>query len=167
MFILKLLTVLFFLYYLKSIFTQHRFSKSFIINYYKEIKDKIIAKQSTKLKDEDYITFNYFMMILIVLGIVTKDLFEFIYLLNIIKYDPNKYITIGYLVFFILLYIYYKLRPSKAINIKDIDKYTLDASFEEIDKSLEIMNRKKPFNVIRHIIDASYFGYMLYILFIR
>lgn len=167
MFILKLLTILFFLYYCAAIFTQHNLTKAYTVNCLNEVKEKILTRQNTKLENNDFLSSNFISLMIIGFSLMAMYLAEFIYILCVIQYDSNKYITIGYLVFWILMFIINKIQNKKQVQLTNMKDLSVEGAIKKIDESIIRASKTSIFHYIQKIIDASYFGYMLYILFIR
>lgn len=170
---MKLLTVIFLTYYIISLKNQN----TWILKPFKKIYEGVSSYISNeKLSDE--LVKNYFDKILKVyaddnettymknaaigfLGILLYIIFmimEFIYIIKATSVlGASKYITIGYLIFWILILLKSLWKSKNKINQTDGEVV------------METFNKSFNFSIqqfVINLVDVAYFGHMFYILFI-
>lgn len=172
---MKLLTVIFLTYYIISLKNQN----TWILKPFKKIYEEVSNYISNE-KLSDKLVKNYFDKILKVyadnneatymknvaigfLGILLYIIFmimEFIYIIKAISVlGASKYITICYLIFWILILLKSLWQSKRNIKINKADGEVV----------IEAFNKCFNFSIqqfVINLVDVAYFGYMFYILFI-
>lgn len=116
MFILKLLTIVFFLYTIIAMITRHKLLRTIMNNGYTRMKNKIIQRNSMgeKITDEDIIIQLSEVLIFYLLAWIFY-IIEVVYIVFSIKHDPYNYVVLGYLVFWLLMLV--KVMTHKKVKI--------------------------------------------------
>lgn len=163
MFILKLLTIVFFLYTTIAMITRHRLLRTIMNNGYTRMKNKIIQRNSIgeKITDEDIIIQFSEVLIFYLLTWIFY-IIEIIYIAFSIKHDPYNYVVLGYLVFWLLMLAKAMTRKKG----KDLRELNVEESISYLDELIESTERVKIWSKIQYFIDFSFYVYMMYIYFI-
>lgn len=163
MFMLKLLTIMFFLYTTIAMVTHQKLSRIVMNNGYTGMKNKIIYRNSIgeKIKDEDVII-QFSEAVIFYLLVWIFYIIEVIYIAFSIKHDPYNYVVLGYLVFWLLMLVKAMTRKKG----KDLRELNVEESISYLDELIESTKRVKLWSKIQYFIDFSFYIYMVYIYFI-
>lgn len=147
---MKFLTVGFLLYYIIRLVNQNMFSKSMLT--YKELDmmgnmDKDLSKRTEE--DNEIVKKGIKQVLQFIFILLPIMIAEIFYIFNALQYG-NKTITVGYLMFWIILLI---ISMVKA-KIRTKNKIDISTKFSMITMFITI-------------IDIMYFGYMTYVFFIQ
>lgn len=158
---MKILTILFLVYYIVKVFRQKGCAYRSFINLYellpKDLKESDIDKYITDNKSKELNiqflkVFGWFILSVLLMII------QFSYVVGATSYNCNKIITLGYLA----LWISMILRIIISL-IRNKNRSKRNTIAEELVK----MKRYKISKLLSNLIGVSYFGYMFFILFIR
>lgn len=162
----KILTIVFFTYYLINIFKQHHLIMGVFSSYTDEIKEIILKKQTTNLSTSDKNTSSYVLLGLLLLIYFVFQFIEFVYVIIALGHDPYKYPSFAFLAFWIIILVVGIVKKDTFNPTGDLSKYSVDGAIEELDK-FKIKATKYQIKVLlQHLIDIAFFGYMIYILFL-
>lgn len=159
---MKILTVTFLIYYIVKVFRQKGWLVNSLIGMYDLLpKDLKISEVKTyvnnlKGKDKDEYGKQSVKMVGLLLLAIIFGIIEFIYVVKVTAFNCSKIITVGYLIFWILILIK-SIISSKAQNSKK------DITIAE---GLVKLKRYKISQMLINLVDVAYFGYIFYILFI-
>lgn len=159
---MKVLTVIFLVCYIVKVFRQKGWLHNSLIGVYDLLpKDLKVSEMKTyvnnlKGKDKDEYDKQSVKMVGLLLLAIIFGIIEFIYVIKVTAFNCNKIIVVGYLIFWILVFVE-RIISSKAQNSKK------DITIAE---SLVKLKRYKISQMLINLIDVAYFGYIFYILFI-
>lgn len=144
----NILTVLLFTYYLYRLFSPID-NKEYGL-FFKEFEDddkKTIKEKLSQMTDEELSNYKNGLIPKVtgLLGILTQQVTEFLYLILALKHDPIRYPTIAMLVWWIIALVIPK-------------KQSIDDVLDKVDTS-EYQRKKK----LIAFIDVAYFGYMFFV----
>lgn len=145
---MKFLTIIFLTFYITKLFTGFKDIKKLMIKTNKIVNSDEKVDYS-KLNDENLWTIVKFVIPSI--GILVLQIVVFFYIFFATSHG-NTYITIGFVIFWLLL-LAKGLLKNKKKGLTD----------EECDKILKFSFKEK----LIDIIDIAYFGYMFFVLFIK
>lgn len=157
---MKFLTVIFLVYCIVKVFKQKGWLHNSFIKFYEllpmDLKDSDVAEY---LKDNDNKELN--VQILKILGWFILDIIliiiQFSYVIRATSYSCNKAITLGYLVFWMLMILRITM---SVIKTKNKNKRNTVA------ESLVKLKKYRISKLLTALLSLAYFGYMFFILFI-
>lgn len=147
---MKVLTVLFLIYYIYQLFRQGGFLKTSMLKLYELLpKDSLQKNMFDNTNDKEVYAQGIKTIMTIVLYLIVAVV-EFIYIIIATKHGS---FAVAYLVFWIFVLLYAQLRKSNVNNLT-------------IEESKSILNKFSVRQFIYNVVDVAYFGYMFYILFL-
>lgn len=161
---MKALTVIFLAYYIIKIFKQKGWLHTSSIGVYKflptDLKISEMKNYMDGLSTDDNVEFakSIFKFTGVLLLYLVFLFIEFIYIIKSTSIQCNKVVVIGYLIFWILIFI------KNMIGTKRNRNKTIALTVGE---GVNKLNKYSISQMLANLVDVSYFGYMFFALFIK
>ena len=165
MFMLKLLTVIFFLYTMVKMFTHNKILRNIMADSYTGIRTTILEKNKIgeRINNEDIIIHFSISMIFYLLALLFYTV-EITYIFFSVKYDPYNSVILGYMAFWVLMLAVSMCHANKD---KDLRELSVEESILFLDKQISDVKQVKLWSKIQYFIDFMFYVYMVYIFFIH
>lgn len=161
----KFLVAVFFIKHLVNMITNNMIVRGATLGHIERIKDNIIKNNSTKIDKEEKTSMELGVFVCYIPKLIMW-LLEIVLVIYMIKYDTNTYITLGYLLLFVISLIVVKFKKPKNDVMAKYDKYSVEYALTELDK-LEAEWKRVTFkSFISRLIRLAYWSYAVYIIFV-
>ena len=160
----KIVSILLFLYYLKTIFVYHTGSREALSNILDSIKKTIIKKNSTVISQDEMVNQEFITGAIYSILMLVFNLIEFVFIFFSISCLPIMIVPIAYLGFWLVIFIKVILNKDRKFLI-DIKNLSVDEALKQIDEFKVKYAKTTIWDRIKSIIDCAFFGYVVYIMF--
>lgn len=160
---MKILTVIFLVYYIVKVFKQRGWLQNSMVKMCEMLPQNVKASEAEKCTDKlskDELTNIgketcklFGILVLYIIFILT----EFIYVIKATSMNCNKVVVVGYLIFWILILIKGMIQNKRNKVKKDIT----------IVEGVIKLKKYKISQMLINLVDVAYFGYMFFVLFIK